>query len=155
MTMFRSLTVTAVVAALLAGGVAAAQGPGRGPRGGPGGFRGPGGPAGLGVELPLRQLNLTDQQQQLVRDIGQQYRDQNQKLAERMREATTAHRAAVEKLPVDEGLIRNTMQALADVQTELAIQQARMHAEIFAILTPAQQEQAKKLQAERQNRGRR
>jgi len=49
-------------------------------------------------------------------------------------------------------LIRSSTQAMVEAQTELAIQQARMQSEIFALLTPAQQEQAKKLQAEREAR---
>ena len=63
-----------------------------------------------------------------------------------------AQRKAVQTLPVNEGLIRSTTQALAEAQTEMAIQQARMQGEIFTLLTPAQQEQAKKLQAERETR---
>ena len=48
----------------------------------------------------------------------------------------------------------STTQALVEAQTELAIQQARMQSEIFALLTPAQQEQAKKLQAEQRGQKR-
>jgi Spy/CpxP family protein refolding chaperone len=149
---WRTITVVAALGAALAGGVAAAQGPGRG-RGGPG-FGGPGGPGFPGGPggLPLRELNLTDSQQELIRNITQQYREQNQKLAADLRSAADAQRKAVEALPVNEGQIRTTMQALAEVQTEMALQQARMHAEIFGVLTPAQQEQARKLQAEREAR---
>ena len=63
-----------------------------------------------------------------------------------------AQRKAVETQPVNEGLIRSTTQALADAQTEMAIQQARMQGEIFTLLTPAQQEQLKKLRAARETR---
>ena len=63
-----------------------------------------------------------------------------------------AQRKAVETIPVDEGLIRSTTQALVDAQTEMAIQQARLQSEIFALLTPDQQAQARKLQAERSQR---
>ena len=59
---------------------------------------------------------------------------------------------AVATLPVNEQLIRSTTQELADAQTEVALQQARVNSELFALLTPAQQEQAKKLQAEREAR---
>lgn len=150
MTSFRSWMVVAPLAALLAASVVAAQGPGPGRgRGGPGG-PGPGfgGPAGI----PLRELNLTDSQQDLVKNITEQYRQQNEKLMTELRPATDAQRKAVEALPVNEAQIRSTMQALGDLQTEMAIQQARMRGEIFAVLTPAQQEQAKKLQAQRDAR---
>ena len=147
MTRFRALTLTAVLAALLAGGVAFAQGPGPGRRG-PGGFGGPGGPGGL----PLQALNLSETQQDQIKQLMQQYREQNQNIGEQLRTAMEAQRKAVETLPVDEGLIRYTMQALVEAQTEMAIQQARLQSEIFALLTPAQQDQARKLQAEREAR---
>jgi len=156
MNRFRAFALGAVVTALLAGGVAAAQGPGAGRRGGPGGFGGPGpggrgGPGGPGG-LPLQALNLTDAQQDQVKQLTQQFRDQNQSVGEQLRAAMEAQRAAVEKMPVDEGLIRSTTQALVDAQTEMAIQQARLQSEIFALLTPAQQDQLQKLKAEREAR---
>ena len=156
MTRFRSLTLTAVLAGLLAGGVAFAQGSGPGRRGpdgfgGRGGFGGPGGPGGPGG-LPLRALNLTETQQDQVKQLMQQYREQNRTVAEQLRTAMEAQRKAVETIPADEGLIRSTTQALVEAQTEMAIQQARLQSEIFALLTPAQQDQVRKLQAEREAR---
>jgi len=145
---YRSFTLTAVLAGMLAVGVAA-QGPGPGGRGGRGGGPGfPGGPDGL----PLRELNLSETQQQQVRDVAQQYRDQNRQIAEQLRTAMDAQRKAIETLPVNEGLIRSTTQALAEAQTDMAIQQARMQSEMFMLLTPAQQDQLKKLRAERESR---
>ena len=152
MTRFRVLTLTAALAGLLAGGVAFAQGPGPGRRG-PGGFGGPGpgGPGGPGG-LPLQALNLTETQQDQIKQLTQQYRQQNQNVAEQLRTAMEAQRKAVETMPVDEGLIRFTTPALVEAQTEMAIQQARLQSEIFALLTPDQQAQARKLQAERNQR---
>ena len=63
-----------------------------------------------------------------------------------------AQRKAVATIPVNEQLIRSTTQELAEAQTEMAIQQARLQTEIFGLLTPEQQAQAKKLQAERDAR---
>ena len=159
MTRFRALTLTAVLAALLAGGVTFAQGPGPGRRG-PGGFGGPGGPGGRGGPggpggpggLPLQALNLSETQQDQIKQLMQQYREQNQNVGEQLRTAMEAQRKAVETMPVDEGQIRFTTQALVEAQTEMAIQQARLQSEIFALLTPAQQDQARKLQAEREAR---
>ena len=82
----------------------------------------------------------------------QQNRAQNQNVGEQLRTAMEAQRKAVETIPVDEGLIRSTTQALVEAQTEMAIQQARLQSEIFALLTPDQQAQARKLQAERNQR---
>jgi protein CpxP len=97
----------------------------------------------------LRELNLSDAQRQQVRDIMQRHRDENRQAADRLRTAMEAQRKAVNTAPVDEGLIRSTSQALAEAQTEMAVQQARMQSEIFAILTPEQQDKARQLQAQR------
>jgi protein CpxP len=161
MSRFRSITITAVVAGMLAAGAAAAQGPGggRGGRGaaGPGGPGVPGGPGfggrgGPGGGLPFRELNLSEAQQQQVRDITREHRDRNQQAADALRTAMDAQRKAVQTLPINEGLIRSTTQALVEAQTDMAIEQARMQSEIFTLLTPAQQDQVKKLQAEREAR---
>ena len=149
MNRFRALTITAVLTALLAGGAAMAQGPGPGGRRGPGGPGVRGGFGGPGGGLPIRELNLSDTQQQQIRDVTQQYREQNRAAAEQLRAAMEAQHTAVQTLPVNEGLIRSTTQALVEAQTELGIQQARMQSEIFTLLTPAQQEQARRMQAER------
>jgi periplasmic protein CpxP/Spy len=150
MTRFRALTLTAILAGLLAGGVAFAQGQGPGRRGPGGGFRGPG-PGGPGG-LPLQSLNLTETQRDQIKQLTQQYRQQNQSVGEQLRTAMDAQRTAVETMPVDEGLIRSTTQALVEAQTDMAIQQARLQSEIFALLTPDQQAQARKLQADRNQR---
>jgi Spy/CpxP family protein refolding chaperone len=142
MNRFRSLTLTAVLATVLAAGAVYAQGPGSGGRRGPGGF-GPGG------GLPLRALNLTEAQQEQVRTLAQQFRSQNRTVGERLRTAMDAQRKAVATIPVNEQLIRSTTQELAEAQTDMAIQQARLQTEIFGLLTPEQQAQAKKLEAER------
>ena len=145
MNRFRSLTLTAVLAGVLAAGVAFAQGPsGPGRRGGPGGF--------IGGGLPLRALNLSDAQEQQLRTLRQQFREQNRSTAEKLRAAMDAQRKAVAAVPVDEPLIRSTSQALVEAQTELAIQRSRLNSEVFGLLTPEQQAEAKKLQAERQPR---
>ena len=152
MSRFRCFTMTVVLAGVVAAGAVYAQGPGgrgRGPGGFGLGFGGPGGRGGPGG-LPLRELNLSETQQQQIRDVTVQFRDQNRAAAEQLRLAMDAQRKAVETMPINEGLIRSTTQALAEAQTEMAIQQARMQGEIFQLLTPVQQEQARKLQAERE-----
>jgi Spy/CpxP family protein refolding chaperone len=143
----------AVMAAMLATGVSTyAQGPGFGRRGG-----GPGGPGGPGfggprLALPLRDLNLTDAQQQQVQSIRERRRDEAQQIAERLRTAMQAQRKAVEAVPVNESLIRSTTQELADVQADAAIAQAHARSEILSILTADQRAQLTKLQADREAR---
>ena len=102
--------------------------------------------------LPLRALNLTDAQQQQIRTLTQQNRQQNRAAFDRLRTAMEAQRKAVAAIPANEALIRSTTQDPVEAQTEVAIQQARLQTEIFGLLTPEQQAEAKKLQTERENR---
>jgi len=144
------VTGAAMAAMLATGATSYAQGPGFGRRGGgpgaPGGFGGP------GIALPLRDLNLTEAQQQQVRDIRERHRDDSQQIGERLRTAMAAQRKAVEATPVNESLIRSTVQELAEVQADAAIAQAHARSEILSILTADQRAQLSKLQAERQSR---
>jgi periplasmic protein CpxP/Spy len=143
MNRFHSVTAVAIVELLLVTGVAFAQGP----RGGHG--------RGLGAAelgLPIRELNLTEAQQQQIRDIRERHRSETEAARKQLATAVEVQRKAVEAIPVDESLIQSTTQGLAQAQTELAIQHARVRSEIWATLTAAQREQAKKLQAERQAR---
>jgi Spy/CpxP family protein refolding chaperone len=153
----RRFASIAIIALLTAAGVAVyaqsgllAQGPGFG-RGGAGGA-GRGGRA-LGPRpgggLPLAQLNLSQAQQDQVRQIMEQARAQNQPAAAQLRAAMEAQRRAVETLPVDDGLIRSTTPALAEAETDVAIGEARLRSDVFALLTPDQQARVKTLEAQR------
>jgi periplasmic protein CpxP/Spy len=149
MNRFRSFAAGAVVAAMLATAAGSyAQGALDGRRGGPGGPGGRRGGPELG--LPLRQLNLTDAQEQQVKDIRERHRDEARQIGERLRTAAEAQRKAVETSPVNESLIRSTTQELADVQADAAIAQAHVRAEIFGIFTADQKAQLSKMQADRQ-----
>jgi protein CpxP len=147
MNRMRDIVTGTVMAALLVTGAALAQGP-------RGGGRGPGAPgvAAGGPGLELRGLNLTDAQEQQVRDIRQQEREGMQALQQKLRAASDAQRAAIQTIPVNEGLIRDTTAALAEVQAELAIRQAHVHSQVWAVLTPAQQAEATRIRAEREGR---
>jgi Spy/CpxP family protein refolding chaperone len=141
----------AVMAAMLATGASTyAQGPAFGRRGGgpgaPGGFGGP------GAALPLRELNLSDAQQQQIHDIRDRHRDETQQIGERLRTAMEAQRKAVEATPVNESLIRSTTQELADVQADAAVAQAHARTEMLSVLTAEQRAQLSKLQTDREAR---
>lgn len=137
-------TALALVAGL--GGTAYAQGDVQARRGAHrhGGIRG--GVPGLG------RLNLTDAQREQVREVMQRHRGELQEAGRRLRDAHAAQQDAVQAVPLDEGLIRSTAQALATAQTDLALLRARMHNDVWALLTPDQQDQASKLRAERESR---
>jgi periplasmic protein CpxP/Spy len=148
MTRARTLALTLAVVGALAV-TALAQGPGGGARQ-RGDFSFPGIARHGG--LPLRGLDLTDAQQEQIRALVQQHREQNGAVAERLRAALAAQRKAAQTIPVDEPAIRATTQELVEAQTAMAIQQAGLRSQIFALLTPEQQAQAIKLQTEREAR---
>ena len=152
MTTVKSWAAGAAMVALLAGGATAfAQAPEQGPRrggpGAPGAFGRGGGP---GLDLPLRELNLTDAQQQQVKAIRDRHRDESQQLGARLRTALEEQRKAVETEPVNDSLIRQATQQLSDVEADVAVAQAHVRSEVLAVLTADQKAQLQKMQADRQ-----
>ena len=143
----------AVVAALMLGvlavGVTYAQQQGEqgppppGPGRGMGHMRGPGmGPMG-NLGIPLRQLNLTDEQRQQVRTIVSGHQADFKALADRAIPAHQALRAAI--AGGDEATIRQRSADLGAVQADRAVLEARVRAEILKVLTPEQQKKAQDL----------
>jgi protein CpxP len=102
--------------------------------------------------LALRGLDLTDAQREQVRQLTQQFREQNRPLAERMRQAMQARREAAQANPVDESRIRAASEELAQVQADLAVQEARLRNDVLALLTPEQRQKAEELRAQRDAR---
>jgi Spy/CpxP family protein refolding chaperone len=145
MNRFRSLAWGVALVALLATSVAYAQEPPGGGFGGRGGRGfGPGGPG-----LVLNELNLTDAQREQVREIRGRYREQIQTLSRRLGDLTAKQRQAIETVPVNETLITSATQDMTQAEVEVAIQEARINADIWSVLTPEQQAKATKLRAER------
>jgi Spy/CpxP family protein refolding chaperone len=148
----RKIVLTTGIVALLSAGAAPlfAQGaPGRGA-----GPFGPGGRGGFGAGFALGQLNLSDAQQQQVRDIMQRDRDAMRSTMQRMNQAMQAQREAINQVPVNEQAVRAAAAQVALVQADLAVAQARVHADIWNILTPEQQTKAKELEQQAQARAR-
>jgi periplasmic protein CpxP/Spy len=138
----RSLAAAALVASVVVGGVVvSAQRPGVGA-----------GRGGLQAGLALRALDLTEAQREQVRQLAQQHREQTRPLLERARTAEQARRQAVEAIPFNESEIRTASQALAEIEADLAVQQARLQADIYALLTPDQQGQLQKMRVAREAR---
>jgi Spy/CpxP family protein refolding chaperone len=100
----------------------------------------------------LRQLGLSDEQRQEVRRIMELHKAERQAIGERLREARRAQSDAVMAVPVDESAVRARSAELAKVETDAAVLRAWMHAEVYNVLTPEQQEKAKALRAEREAR---
>ena len=109
---------------------------------------GPGGPGGL-LGPMLRQLNLTSDQQDRVKQILDSHRADQQALGQR---AMTAHQAlqdAMTSSTFDEATIRARAADVAAVDADAAVAEARLYGEVFQILTPDQQAKAQQLQQER------
>jgi periplasmic protein CpxP/Spy len=138
-------TAAVAVVALLAGGLVYAQGPRGGRPGGPGG-RGP--LAGL----PLRELQLTDAQQEQVRQIRSRHATQIRDAMTKLETARRAQQKAVETVPADEAQITSLTQDMVQAEVDVAIQASRLNSEIWSVLTADQQSQLKKLRADRQAR---
>lgn len=152
------MSVSVLALTLAAGGylgVGTASAQGRGP-GGPGGRfgRGPGGPmeaAGLPPML-LERLNLSDSQRDQLKQIMTADRTANQALHERGMAAHEAFEQAVTTIPVDEATIRARAADVAAVDADLAVARAHSYDQVFQLLTPDQQTQLTKLQADMQAR---
>ena len=110
-----------------------------------------GGLLGLHPELPLAALNLSDAQREQVRTILQGHRDEGQALMQRGHAALESLRKATEGT-VDEGAAAQQGQALGAVIAEASVLRARVRTEIMVILTPEQQAEAAKIQADRELR---
>jgi protein CpxP len=146
MNRFRRLATGVALAALFAASVASAQGPRDGGRGGRGTFA----PGRLG--LPLGELNLSDAQREQIRGIRERNREQMRTLTNRLNTAAEKQREAIEAIPVNETAITSATQDMTQAQVDVAIQEARLNAEIWSVFTPEQQAQATKLRAERRAR---
>lgn len=160
--LFAALVVSAAVGAL-AQNTGGGSGPfmqqrGGPPPGGPGGrFGGPGGPGGpMGALGPLgpmmRQLDLSDAQQQQLRAVVESHRDEMRAVAERNRPAHEALQHAVTSETFDEGTIRARSADVAAGDADMAVLQARIYSEAVQVLTPDQLTQLKKLQADMKER---
>ena len=148
----RVYALIVVLGSALATGIAFAQDQktGGGRRGGDQARAGIGGRGGSG--LALRGVNLTDAQQQQIRALTEQHREQNRAWSERLQAAVEAQRKAAAANPVDEQAIRLAAQNVAEAQAEVMIAQAKLRFAVFALLTPEQRAQAEQARAERGGR---
>ena len=143
--MKRAILIVLVALPLIAGaalaGVAAQGGPGgHGGHGGFGGRRGPGGPGGPGILNPriLHQLDVTDAQREQIRTLVEANREANQALHEQLRANHEAVRAASLTTTFDEGQVRALIAAGEAIRTDLALSEARLTSQVYALLTPEQ-----------------
>jgi protein CpxP len=130
--------------------------PGPGGPGGPlgffGGRGGPGGPGFGGPMALLRGLDLTDEQRTKVREVMEANREALKAVGDRLAAAHRAQDEAVTASPFDEQAIRAKAADVAEVMADAAVLRAKVHSEVFALLTPEQQAKAAELKAQRQAR---
>jgi Spy/CpxP family protein refolding chaperone len=122
--------------------------------GGPGFGPGPGGPMGLLGELGrgLRELDLSDVQREQIRGIVESHQAAFRDIGDRMRAAHEGMETLIGADAVDEAAIRAKSAELAAVQADAAVLRARVHHDVFGVLTAEQQARAKELRAQRQAR---
>jgi protein CpxP len=121
----------------------------RGGRGGPGGFDGP--MAMLAPRMAER-LGLSEAQRDQIRSIVDSRREDMRGLGEKARAAREALQEAVTAEVMDEGLIRARAADLATIESDLVVARARLRSEVFQVLTPDQQAQAREAQKQMQQR---
>lgn len=142
----RVLIVVGLFAVLASGSVVAIaqppqggpgmHGPGRGPRGGFGSPR---------ADLGLRGIDLTDAQRDQLRGIMQSHQSEFEAVRTKLRAAHRALAEATQGETVDEATIRARSAEVGTAMADEAVLRTKVRAEVFAILTPEQQQKAKEL----------
>jgi protein CpxP len=96
-----------------------------------------------------KELQLTTQQKQQIKEIFARNRPQNEPLMKQMHTERQALRTLIQANAIDEAAIRAQSAKVAAVEADLAVQRAKVAREIRAILTPEQIAKEKELQAQR------
>jgi protein CpxP len=100
----------------------------------------------------LRQLDLTEDQRTQVRQIMDSHRDELKAVGDRLAAAHKVQNDAITAAQFDEAAVRAATADLAGVMGDAAVLHARVHSEVFALLTPEQQAKAAELKAQREAR---
>jgi protein CpxP len=130
--------------------------------GGPGPFmgRGRGGPGGGGAmgmlgplgPMVMERLNLTDAQRAQIKSVAEAHKTDLKAVGDRAFAAHQALDAVIQADTVDESAIRARSADVAVVDADMAVMRAQIRAEVWQILTPDQQTQARTLQAQLEQR---
>jgi len=110
-----------------------------------------GGPLGRWGMLASR-LGLSDTQKSQIKGILQSHGDELRGLGDKAMAARVALEDAINGGTVDEAAIRARSAEVAAVEADMAVTRAQIEAQVFQVLTPDQQAQAKTLQAEMKQR---
>ena len=100
----------------------------------------------------MDRLNLTDAQRDQVKSVVEAHQTDMKAVGDRAFAAHQALEAAITADTVDESAIRARSADVATVEADMAVMRAQIRAEVWQILTPDQQQQAKTLQAQMEQR---
>lgn len=100
----------------------------------------------------LHALNLTDTQKESVKAILDKHQPEFKAIADAAAPARKALHDAVTADAVDEAAIRAAAAVVAKTEADRAVLQAKVHSEVWAVLTPEQQAQAKQMRGRMENR---
>jgi Spy/CpxP family protein refolding chaperone len=97
-------------------------------------------------------LDLTDAQREQVRGIVGSHQAALKEIGDRLRVAHEGMEGLITADAVDEAAIRAKSAEVAAVQADAAVLRARVHHDVFSVLTAEQQAKAKELRAQRETR---
>ncbi len=100
---------------------------------------GRGGP-GVGGLPPLWMLDLSEGQQAQIDRVREAAREASASVRGQMREARQGLNEAIRSEVVDEGRIRALVSTISTLEADALIRQAYVYADVWQILTPAQQD---------------
>ena len=115
-------------------------------------------PARRGPEAaapPRAGLNLTDAQREQIRTLRETQRQDAQALRDKMRAARQQLQTAMRADMPDEAAVRSAAEAVAALQADQAVLQARTRSLVMKVLTPEQQARMKETRAREAERARR
>jgi Spy/CpxP family protein refolding chaperone len=102
-----------------------------------------------GFQRKAEHLGLSEAQREHIRSALHQHHDALQSLRDRVHDAHEALRQVLDDVPQDSSAVRAASSALESARTELAVARGLRQADVRAVLTPDQAQQA---QAQRDQR---
>jgi len=96
----------------------------------------------------LRDLDLSETQQDTIRGIGEQNRETGQAMAEQVGAARMALNETVLSESFNEGNVRTLAAQLAALEADAAVQRAYVSSQIWQVLTSGQKAELRELQTD-------
>ena len=110
------------------------------------------GPRAMAVGLALGALNLTEAQRDSIAGVMQAHRDEFKDIVRAAMGARRALGDAVTADTIDQDVIRAAAGRVAEADLAAALLRARVHAEVFAVLTEEQRVKATTMREKARNR---